>query len=140
MRTAAPYLSDDEILSALSALTLPPREFDHRRHLRAAWIHLQRHPLEEAIARTCDGIRAFAEHLGAATRYNRTQTEALLRIMHARGAADRACAFEAFLTENTDLVEDARGVLRRHYSDELLGSAHGRRSFVLPDREPLPVP
>ncbi|APR82685.1 Hypothetical protein A7982_08034 [Minicystis rosea] len=138
--TSSPHLSDDEILSALADLTLPPQHFDHRGHLRAAWIHLQRHPLEEATTRTCDRIRAFAEHLGASTKYNHTTTEALLRIMHARGAADPARTFEAFLAENMDLVHDARGVLRRHYSDELLGSDHARRSFVLPDREPLPAP
>jgi N-formylglutamate deformylase len=136
--TSAPLLSDDAILAALADFTLPPRYFNHRGHLRAAWIHLQRYPLEEAITRVCAGIRAFAEHLGATAKYSRTLTEALLRIMHARGAADPARGFESFLVENPDLLHDARGVLRRHYSDELLGSDAARLAFVPPDREPLP--
>ena len=138
--TSTRQLSDDEILAALADLTLAPRHFDHRGHLRAAWLHLQRHPIEEAIIRTCDRIRAFADHLGASTKYNRTTTEALLRIMHARGAAEPARTFEAFLADNTDLVHDARGVLRRHYSDERLESIEGRQTCLLPDREPLPAP
>lgn len=136
--TSSPLLSDDAILAALADFTLPPRHFNHRGHLRAGWIHLQRYPLEEAITRVCAGIRAFAEHLGATTKYSRTLTEALLRIMHARGAADPARSFASFLAENPDLLDDARGVLRRHYSDELLRSDAARLAWVPPDREPLP--
>lgn len=137
---SAPELSDDELLAALQDLTLPPSSFDHRGHLRLAWILLQRSPLPEAVARACEGIRAYAAHLGATQKFHHTLTEALMRLMHARRAADPALGWEAFLAENEELVRDARGLIRRHYSDELLASDAARTAFVSPDREPLPPP
>lgn len=131
-------LSDELFLARFADLTLPPALFDHRGHIRLAWLHLQRFPLAEATDRVCNGIRAFAAHLGAAQKYHHTLTEAIVRILHARSAADPAVSFEAFLAANPDLVRDARGLIHRHYSDNLLASPGAREAFVAPDRDPLP--
>ncbi|XXY45013.1 hypothetical protein WME91_33935 [Sorangium sp. So ce269] len=132
--------SDDELLASFADLTLPSQDFDHLAHLRVAWACLQRYPLAVAVERVCDGIRAFAAHVGAPARYHRTLTEALVRIMSARPAADPELGWEGFLARNPDLVHDARGLVLRHYSDERLASAAARAAFVAPDREPLPAP
>jgi hypothetical protein len=36
-------------------------------------------------------------------------------------------------------VRDARGVLARHYSDDVLHSPNAQTRFVAPDRLPLPA-
>lgn len=131
-------LSDDAFLTGFNACTLPPEAFSHLGHLRIAWIHLQRFPLAQAVDRVCDGIDAFARHLGVPQKYNRTLSEALVLLMAAGGGADRGVGWDAFLARNGDLVEDARAVLARHYSPDVLAGEVARRRFVVPDREPLP--
>lgn len=132
-------MSDDEFLRRFLDSTMPPEGFDHRGHLRAAWLLLRRLPLEEAVAATCDAIARLATRLGAPGKYNRTLTEAMVRLMADRGGADPALAWPDFVARNADLVLDARGVLARHYSDPLLHSPEAREHFVPPDRLRLPA-
>lgn len=131
-------LSDHELLFRFGDLSLPASRFDHRAHLRVAWILLQRQPLRVAVDRMCSGVRAFAAHVGQPEKYHATLTAALVRLMHARGAADREVSFPAFLARCPDLLTDARGAVLGHYSEALLDSDEARAGFVAPDREPLP--
>lgn len=130
-------LSDDAFLSAFLAGRLEPAQFDHRGHLRTAWLLLQRHPLPEAVEATCRGIQALAARFGADAKFHRTRTEALVRLM-APGAA-RAADWAQFLRQEAELVADARALLARHYSPALLDSDDARHRFLPPDRAPLPA-
>lgn len=116
-------MDDEQFLSGLEACTLPPEHFNHAGHLRLACLYLARYPLDEAIARTGATIRAYATHLGAANKYHATITVALVRLLHAHGAAALA---------------DSRRVLALHYSEAALASAGARTAFVPPDLAPLP--
>ncbi len=116
-------MDDEQFLSGLEACTLPPEHFNHAGHLRLACLYLAQHPLDEAVARTCRTIRAYAAHLGAANKFHATVTVALVRLLHAHGAAALA---------------DGRAVLALHYSPALLGSPAARATFVPPDLAPLP--
>ncbi|MGM9480847.1 hypothetical protein ACS5PN_06625 [Roseateles sp. NT4] len=120
-------LDDDSFLAALAACEFPASEFGHRQHLRLARLHLQRAPLEVAIERTCADIARFAAHHGAHAKFHRTVTEALLRLMAALGPDDVA------------LLDDARGLLARHYSPTLLATPEARLRFIPPDLLPLPA-
>lgn len=121
-------MTDEEFLTGVTAFTLPPALFNHAGHLRLAWINLRRFPLDDAVGATCEAIRAYATHLGAADKFHWTVTEALLRLLH----ADRALPFADFLAANG---HDVRARLALHYSDAAL--AAGRERFVAPDRAPL---
>lgn len=120
-------LDDQAFLAAIAACEFPAGDFGHRQHLRLARLHLQSAPLEVAIERTCAAIARFAAHHGAHAKFHRTITEALLRLMAARGPDDAA------------LLDDARGLLARHYSPTLLASTEARLRFVPPDLLPLPA-
>lgn len=132
-------LSDDELLSALQNLTLPPSALNHRMHLRIAWIHLQREPLTTAIARIGEELSAFANHHGASGKFNHTLTEALMRLMAAGGAADPNLPWSDFLLANPALLHDPRGLLQRYYSKDLIESPAARGHFLPPDIAPLPL-
>lgn len=116
-------MDDQAFLSSLEACTLPPEHFNHAGHLRLACLYLAQHPLDQAIARTCSTIRAYAAHLGAVDKFHATVTVALVRLLHAHGPAAMA---------------DARAVLARHYSPALLDTPAARTAFVPPDLAPLP--
>lgn len=131
-------MSDDQLLAAFLDSTMPPAGFDHLGHMRAAWLLLQRRPLEDAVAETCNAIARLATRLGVPGKYNRTLSEALVRLMAHGGATDRALSWEDFLASNATLIGDARGILAQHYCDETLSSPVARDCFMPPDRQPLP--
>jgi N-formylglutamate deformylase len=125
--------TDDTFLEDFENCELPESEFDHRGHLRLAWLYLERYPLDEAIRRTSDGIRSYAANLGAASKFHRTVTEAIVRIMHRRQRIFAAQNFNEFLTNNPDLSENMKEILLSHYSSERLESEEGKACFLEPD-------
>jgi hypothetical protein len=130
-------MSDDEFLSALRDGSLPPAQFNHMGHLRLGWICLQRLAPDDAVALVCSTIASYAASLGAATKFHRTMSEALLHIMRAAGA--HATTWDRFVAANPALAANARALLARHYSDALLASDAARQRFVAPDLAPLPA-
>ena len=131
-------LSDEVFLSEFLACSLPPEQFDHRAHVRVAWLLLGRYPLEEAVERICEGIQRYATHHGATEKYHRTLSEAIVRLM-AQGDGRTARSWEHFLGANAELLRDVRGMIAKYYSPERLGSIEAKRTFVPPDRQPLPL-
>jgi hypothetical protein len=129
-------LSDEEFLAAFVTCELPVAHFDHRGHLRIAWLLLQRRPLEQAVEEICTGIARLAAHVGALGKYHRTMSEALIRLMATGGA--RTLSWPEFLRANPELITDVKAILARYYSAQLLNSAHARAHFMSPDRQPLP--
>lgn len=141
MNTPTPSsdMSDDQFLADFLACRLAKEDFNHHGHLRAAWLLLQRHPLEEAIERCCSGIERLATHFGAATKFHRTRSEALLRLMARGRAGSHAVSWQQFLRNNQALLDDARGMLARHYSAAALDAPEARLRFMPPDLLPLPT-
>jgi hypothetical protein len=132
-------MTDDEFLSSFRACTLPPGQFSHAGHIRLAWIHLQRHGFNDAVDGTCRGIRAYATHLGAATKFHTTITVALMHLLRAAGAAEPGTSWYQFVSANQELMHNARAILARHYSSARLDSQVARDHFVAPDLLALPV-
>lgn len=134
----AAALSDEQFLQGFLGANLPPELFAHEGHLRAAWLLLQRHPPDEAVTIYCDALHRLATRFGAPDKFHRTVTEALLRLMLRGRAGDRSLDWPGFKAANRDLLQDARGVLARHYSARRLGMPQARQTFLPPDRSPLP--
>jgi hypothetical protein len=129
-------LTDDEFLADFLACRLQAADFDHRAHVRMAWLLLERQPLEDAVASICVGIQRFALHLGATTKFHRTISEALARLIASKGAG--STTWPQFARANPQLVSNVRELLAQYYSPELLSSDAARHGFVAPDRAPLP--
>jgi hypothetical protein len=138
MHTAHDF-TDDAFLEAFLTCRLPREAFNHRNHLRLAWIHLQRFPLDEAIELTCAAIAHYAAHLGVPHRYHRTMTQALIRLMAHAGAAQASLSFEDFLARAPAFSGDCRALVARHYSPDRLAHPDARVRFLPPDRLPLPT-
>ncbi|GGB86649.1 hypothetical protein GCM10011352_10680 [Marinobacterium zhoushanense] len=130
-------LDDKTYLELFASRALGPEHFDHRGHLRLAWLHLVHFTEEEARQRVCSGIRELATRFGAPEKFNHTLTEALMRIIELRMRGQVIRSFDAFLRENPDLLNDAKSLLDRHYSAELLNSDRARTNWVEPDRDAI---
>lgn len=127
-------LDDATCLARFQTRELGPEYFDHRGHLRLAWLHIEHFGPQEARSRMLEGIRDLATRFGAPEKFHYTLTEAFMRLVAERMSRDPVARFEAFLAANPDLLTDARAVLAHHYSDECLLSGEARITWVEPDR------
>lgn len=132
-------MNDLDFLEALENGSLPESEFTHRNHLRAGWLYLERHPLPEAAMACALAIQKYATGAGAPDKFHLTLTLAFMHIIADLRAVHPADDWEAFLAVCPDLQRDAKALIAQHYSESLLASEQARRTFVPPDREPLPL-
>ena len=131
--------TDAAFLQALEDGSLPLAEFTHRNHLRAGWLYLERHPLPEAAMYCALTIQKYAARHGAPDKFHLTLTLAFMHIIAGLREQHPAADWESFLAAAPGLQSDAQRVIARHYSESLLESEQARRTFVPPDREPLPL-
>lgn len=127
-------LSDDELIEQFAAATLPAAEFDHRQHLRAAWLFVRRDGMPQALSSFPAALQRFASVHGAATRYHATITWAFLLLVHERQARQPAATWTTFAAANGDLLTWKPSILESLYAADTLESDIARRVFVLPDR------
>jgi hypothetical protein len=124
-------MSDQEFIDAFTAGQLQPSGFDHRAHLRAAFLLLQGSPFLEACMAMRDGLQALAGKLGKPDLYHETVTVAFMALVAERMAAD-AGEWDDFIAQHPELCE--RGLLDGYYSKTLLATGAARRTFAMPDR------
>jgi hypothetical protein len=132
-------MNDIDFLAALEDGSLSPAEFSHRSHLRAGWLYLERHPLPEAASLCALAIQKYATLQGAAEKFHLTLTLAFMHVIAGLRAEHPATNWEEFLAACPDLQRDAQRIIARHYSAPVLESERARKTFVPPDREPLPL-
>ena len=124
-------MTDEELIAALEACTLPPSEFTHANHVRVGYLYLRAGSFGEAIDRMSGAIRRYASSLGKAGKYHDTITVAFLALIRERmvEAGDQG-GWSAFAAANPDLFD--RELLLRYFPREQLDSDRARRVFVLP--------
>jgi hypothetical protein len=129
--------SDDAWLAHAEA-GHPLGPFGHREHLRLTWLVLDREPsLPLAAERVSATIRRLAQAHGRPQRYNRTVTEAWVRIVAHCRAAGPAEPFEDMVARHPWLFD--KRLLLRHYSSRVLASAQARRVWIAPDVQQIPA-
>jgi hypothetical protein len=137
MAHAAPETTevrDGEFIAAFEDCTLAPELFDHRAHVRLAWLYLRDREAHAALARFSAGLRRYARALGADGLYHETITCAYLFLINERAArAARPLTWDEFAAANLDLFDWPGGVLATLYREETLRSDLARRVFLLPD-------
>ena len=126
-------MDDREFAAAFEACTLPSSLFDHRHHVRLAWIYLREEPVLDALAHYIRSLKRYAGSLGAGAKYHETITFAFLFLIHERMQRVAAETFDAFAAANPDLFEP---ILQRYYTPETLASELARTTFLMPDRSP----
>jgi hypothetical protein len=124
-------MTDREFIDAFAAGQLLPAGFDHRAHLRAAFLLLRDRPFLEACMAMRDGLQALAGKLGKPDLYHETVTVAFMALVAERSTSMDG-DWDAFIARHPELC--GRGLLDRYYSAALLGSGAARTTFALPDR------
>lgn len=132
--------SDDRAFrDAVESGAATPAEFDHRAHVRLAYVYLVTEPTPaDAHLAMRRAIQGFLAHHGVEpTKYHETITRAwVMAVRHFMGDTDRAESADDFITQNPRLLDS--GIMLSHYSAGVLFSDEARRAFVDPDLEPIP--
>lgn len=129
-------MDDDELIVSFEGCRLDPEAFDHRTHLRVAWIYLVRHGLAGGGERMTAALKRFVEAVGAGPKYHETMTQAWLRLLGGAQDATGAASFDDLLKQRPELTD--KDLPLRHYHRETLFSDRARGAWVEPDRSPLP--
>jgi hypothetical protein len=117
---------------------VPPGQFDHRAHVRLAYVYLVEHDPEAAGARMRSALQAYLRHHGIApAKYHETLTSAwILAVRHFMEQPSGAASAETFMAGHPELLDSK--IMLTHYSASVLFSAEARASFVEPDTSPIP--
>jgi len=118
---------------------LPPQAFDHRAHLRLAYVYLATKGRDGAVHAFRESLRAFLRHHHVdPAKYHETLTQAWLQAAwHFMQRAGDTTGSEAFL-QRSPALHDPK-VMMTHYSRDVLFSEAARRRFVVPDLEAIPA-
>ncbi len=124
-------MTDTQFLQALESCVLPPADFSHRNHVRAAYLYLSRLSFGAAIDAMCATLKRYVAHLGRADRYHETVTIAFMTLVnaHRRGGAE---PWEEFIARNPQLLDSQ--LLGCYYSRATLAAEAARHRFVLERR------
>lgn len=129
-------MTDAEFLRAFEDCTLPGASFHHREHVRLAWLCVRESGEAGAETRIAEGIRRYAESLGATAKYHHTLTLFWVRVCaSALRATPGLETFDEFAAAHPHLLDKA--LVDRHYSAARLASPAAREDFLAPDLAPL---
>ena len=130
--------ADLEFRAAFEACRVAPAAFDHRAHLRLAYVYLTEHAPEVAAARMRASLLAFLDGQGIdRAKYHATLTHAwLLAVRHFMRRSPPVPSADAFIEANPRLLD--RKLLLVHYTAERLLSAEARSQYLAPDVAPFP--
>jgi hypothetical protein len=130
--------SDEDFLTSVEAATHPGEEFNHRAHVRLAWLCLrEQESLDAGLARIRELIQHYATALGAPGKYHETVTRAWAALVwSATRETPGPWTFEALLEAHPELLDSRR--LSSHYTEAVLHSQEAKSRWVPPDLNPLP--
>ncbi len=130
-------VQDADFIAQFEDCSLAPEHFDHRGHIRLAWLYMNNYGSAVALEKLVTGIRRYAGSLGANDKFHYTITAALLKILVYRQIQCQAPDWQIFIKMNSDLLTDAQALLLRHYRQGVLFSEEARVNWVEPDLIPF---
>ena len=131
--------SEDRLFqSRVESCLLPLTDFDHRGHLRLAYVYLSDHDVDSAHEMMRRALRRFLDHNGVdPTKYHETITRAwLLAVRHFMGRCSESNSADSFMESDPRMLDSE--IMMTHYSAELIFSDEAREQFVQPDLSPIP--
>ena len=137
---SAHALSRDDVRfrEAFETCALPPAQFDHRAHVRLAYVYLADNDADTALALMRSALLAFLEHNDVPiSKYHETLTRSwILAVRHFMTRSPGTASADAFIRANPELL-DTR-IMLTHYSADVLFSDVARQRFVRPDLDGIP--
>lgn len=129
---------DRRFRTAFETCRITPDQFDHRAHVRLAYVYLAENDAETAVTLMRTALIAFLRHNNVDhSKYHETMTRAwILAVRHFMEGSPAAPSADAFIEANPTLLDSK--IILTHYSADSLFSAEARARFVEPDLDPIP--
>ena len=126
-------MTDEEFARAFERGDIPPADFDHRAHVRVAWVYVREGPsLAAATDRMREAIRRFAARANAAQKYHETITVLWMRLLaEAASRAPVGCELDALLAACPELAD--KNLPLKYYTRERLFSDDARAQWIPPE-------
>lgn len=128
-------MNDKVFLFQFKNCTLPPELFDHRAHLRLAWLHIRQCGIEQALENCCEQISGFASCHRDHQKFNKTITNASVYAVH--HFMEDEHTFEEFIEKNPQLLSDLKALINSHYSFDIFAVENAKELFIEPDVQPF---
>jgi hypothetical protein len=133
-------ISSDDLAfrQAFESCQVPASEFDHRAHVRLAYIYLCEQFPNDAHERMKRSLLAFLRRLGIGeSKYHETITRAwVMAVAHFMELSPLCRSADTFIGQNPVLLD--KNIMLSHYSAEVLFSPEARTQFVEPDIQQIP--
>ena len=132
---------DMDFRRAFEACEVAPADFDHRAHVRLAYIYLCEGGVDQAEGNMARAIQSLLEHNDIdRAKFHVTLTRAwVMAVNHFMDQGDAACASaDEFIDANPELLDTK--IMLTHYSAQVLFSEDARHAFVEPDIQSIPPP
>ena len=129
---------DLEFRNQMELCTFSPQDFNHRAHLRLAYVYLTESSPDESVKKMRDTLHRFLTHNGVdPSHYHETITRAwILAVHHFMNKSGRSESADNLIDTNPEMLD--KNIMLTHYSAELLFSDEARNEFVQPDLDPIP--
>lgn len=133
-----PSVEDRSFLRDFETFTLAPESFDHRSHVRLAYIYLCDFDAGTAHQKVRSALGGFLSHHGVdPSKYHETITRAwILAVRHFMARTPSSTSADGFIDANPELLDS--GIMMTHYSKDVLFTDEARASFVEPNLDPIP--
>ena len=133
--------SDEDRLfkNSVEDCSISVANFDHRAHLRLAYIYLVNNNTEDSNQLVRQALCALLRHnnIAPSDKYHETLTAAwLLAVNHFMNITPTTQSADQFIDKNPKMLDSK--IMLTHYSEALLFSDEAKNKFVEPDIDPIP--
>ena len=131
-------VEDQNFRMEFEACRFPPAEFDHRAHIRLAYVYLSEYDTDTAHRLMRGALLSFLEHHGVdVSKYHETITRAWIMAVRHFMENTPGCESSYIFIERNPRMLDSK-IMMTHYSAEVLFSDEARAKFVKPNLTPIP--
>lgn len=130
--------NDIEFKNQMESCEFPAADFNHRAHLRLAYIYLSENNTHKSSELMRDTLNRFLIHNGVdPSKYHATLTKAwILAVHHLMSKTGNSSSADEFINKNPEMLDTK--IMMTHYSAGVLFSDEARAEFVQPDLDPIP--
>lgn len=130
--------ADLDFKTQMESSEFPASEFNHRAHIRLAYIYLSGNTTDESTEMMRETLNRFLIHHGVdPSKYHATLTRAwILAVNHLMNKSGDSKSANEFIERNPEMPDTK--IMMTHYSAEVLFSDEARTAFVQPDLDPIP--
>ena len=132
-------IEDQEFKRQFEACEIPLSEFNHKEHLRLAYVYLVENDARVSVQLMKSSLQRFlGYHNVDPTKYHETLTKAwILAVHHFMNKCDELKSAEELISQNPEMLDTK--IMMTHYSAEILFSNRARGTFVQPNLDPIPM-